>query len=85
MSVQTGEFADTMEYLELEVHLQGRRVPEVILIPVQHGNTVDFERGTECERSYRCRTRVTGKDRAVVENATPGCDLIINKNIAAGK
>ena len=72
MSINVGEFDDTMAYLELEVSLPSRRVPEVIFIPVQHKGTVNLNRGSETERSYRCRTRiVAGQVNEIIENATP--------------
>ena len=72
MSINVGEFDDTMAYLELEVSLPTRRVPEVIFIPVQHKGTVNLTRGSETERSYRCRTRiVAGQVNEIIENATP--------------
>lgn len=72
MSINVGEFDDTMAYLELEVSLPTRRVPEVIFIPVQHKGTVNLNRGSETERSYRCRTRiVAGQVNEIIENATP--------------
>ena len=72
MNVQVGRFTDSIEYLELEVFHAGRRVPEVIFIPVQQKNAINLTVGCESERSYRCRTRIVERDaNEVVENPMP--------------
>ena len=73
MALNVGDFPDTMAYPELEVSLRGRRVPEILLIPVQHAGTVFYTRGREGDLAYRCRTRIeaAGSGGAVPENVTP--------------
>ena len=73
MTLNVGEFPDTMAYPELEVSLRGRRVPEILLIPVQRAGTVFYTRGKEGELAYRCRRRMEAAKACgfTLENNTP--------------